>query len=633
MSKKPSDKKNVGQIIQAGKPKWMEWMLLFVIGCGLYLPSLQNEYVLDDVIVFTQNRYVGQGLAGIGDILSKESFAGYFQENAPNFVSGARYRPFSLVTFAVENTIFGKNALISHLINALLYGLLGVLIFYLGHVLWPKTSVNWKWLSFPLLLSLLFLIHPIHSEAVANVKGRDEILALIFSLSALLSAFKYYRAPKISWGVLSGIFLFVAFLSKENTLAFSFILPLTLLLFDGAKKSRFTVIIAVTLIALIGYLWMRYVALDGLFPAKTFKGDLMNEPFVGMDLGEKSATIVYTLGYYLKLLFLPFPLTHDYYPYHIPKMQWADILVVLSLVANIGLLLFGLFNFKRKKVIFWSVVVYFSTLFIVSNIPFTVGTFMNERFIFMPSLGVIAIVAYYLLQGISSAKKIFRYVSLGLMVAIIISFIFITLTRIPDWKNGFTLNQSALKVSRNSARINMFSGTDYYNLALNEGDLSKKRELLNRAKQLLEKSISIYPLYGSANNMLTGTCAEIYKENNNINQLLSCFEEVGARRPDTEYLNRFLEYLVDRGFHSDKLTAFYIRLGYDRLYMEKKNYPHAIKFLLEAEKMKPNDKELFSKISTVYLEFGNHLQQYPDPKYKTADIINAGRNYGMKSLQ
>jgi hypothetical protein len=52
----------------------------------------------------------------IGKILSKESFAGFFGEQQ-NLLVGGRYRPLSLVTFAIEKGLFGQNAALSHFIN------------------------------------------------------------------------------------------------------------------------------------------------------------------------------------------------------------------------------------------------------------------------------------------------------------------------------------------------------------------------------------------------------------------------------------------------------------------------------------------------------------------------------------
>ena len=59
---------------------WLPAILLFALAIALYFQSINFTYVLDDQIVFTKNEYVKKGFAGIGDIMGKETFQGYFGE-------------------------------------------------------------------------------------------------------------------------------------------------------------------------------------------------------------------------------------------------------------------------------------------------------------------------------------------------------------------------------------------------------------------------------------------------------------------------------------------------------------------------------------------------------------------------
>ena len=93
---------------QFWQQNWIAAMLLTLLSFGLYYPSLTFDYVLDDAIVLSENRFVEQGFGGIKDIMSKDTFWGYalFEGKETNLV-GSRYRPLSLVTFAIE-TAFQK---------------------------------------------------------------------------------------------------------------------------------------------------------------------------------------------------------------------------------------------------------------------------------------------------------------------------------------------------------------------------------------------------------------------------------------------------------------------------------------------------------------------------------------------
>ncbi len=106
------------------------YFLLLIISFILYGNTLQHQYALDDAIVITENDFVKQGVSGIPDILTTDVFTGFFGVKK-NLVEGGRYRPLSLVSFAIEYELFGEEPFVSHLINILLYALSGMLLFSL----------------------------------------------------------------------------------------------------------------------------------------------------------------------------------------------------------------------------------------------------------------------------------------------------------------------------------------------------------------------------------------------------------------------------------------------------------------------------------------------------------------------
>ena len=116
--------------------KWKEAIIIPLLAFGLYWICLPYGYVLDDAIVITDNQFTKKGVAGIWDILSTESFSGYFG-GQQDLVAGARYRPLSIISFAIEQTVFGDNPYIRHFIKMLLYGLLGLMILRIFSILLP----------------------------------------------------------------------------------------------------------------------------------------------------------------------------------------------------------------------------------------------------------------------------------------------------------------------------------------------------------------------------------------------------------------------------------------------------------------------------------------------------------------
>ena len=73
----------------------------------LNMNTLKNEYALDDEMVIGKNSYVLSGFSGIGKILTHDSYQGHFDYmNAANPLQGGRYRPLSLISFAIEQEVF-----------------------------------------------------------------------------------------------------------------------------------------------------------------------------------------------------------------------------------------------------------------------------------------------------------------------------------------------------------------------------------------------------------------------------------------------------------------------------------------------------------------------------------------------
>ena len=106
--------------------KW----LIFAFAFLLYGNTLTHEYTQDDAIVIYDNMITTKGFSGIPGILKYDTFYGFFKvEGKDKLVAGGRYRPLTLVMFAVEYAFFGNNPMIGHLGNILLYGLLGVVLY------------------------------------------------------------------------------------------------------------------------------------------------------------------------------------------------------------------------------------------------------------------------------------------------------------------------------------------------------------------------------------------------------------------------------------------------------------------------------------------------------------------------
>ena len=588
---KPIVNQNINNNIlkeEKNKIGFLPYIIFCIFGIILYANSLTNDFALDDAIVITKNKFTQKGVAGIGEIFKYDTFTGFWLtsekdktaeqiQREKKLVVGGRYRPLSLATFAIERSIFGKeiyeewegityygNPFVSHLINLILYLLTTCLLFKILSTFFPlRTGQKW-YLSLPFIASLLFLAHPIHTEAIANIKGRDEIMTLLGSLGALWFSIKYCTNKKSYNLILSGICLFLGLLSKENAITFLAVIPITLYYFIKIEKNKFKTIL-LTLIPLavsaLFFLLIRANVLGFVHTQDTAK-EIMNNPFLNATFSEKYATIFYTLLIYIKLLIIPHPLTYDYYPKQIEIINFTNPKAFLSLFIYLCLGIYALYGLLKKKkqesvkIITWSIWLFLLPLSVVSNLFFPVGTFMNERFIFISSIGFCVVIAFLfslVLPKIIKNIKIVNTFSIIFLLPVLSLFTFKTINRNFAWKNDFTLFTTDVKISTESAKSNCSAGGKLLERAKLEKDRQLKETMFLQSIKYLQKAISIHPTYIDAINLLGNA---YYEHNYNISKALDCYLDVLKLNPRHAICYENIKIVVGQtnGFLSEKKT-------------------------------------------------------------------------------
>ncbi len=614
------------QIVQYRKileNRYLHFALFLIIALIIYFKSFNYGYALDDIIVASENKFVKKGIQGISDIFKTESFTGYFGEQK-NLVSGSRYRPLSIASFALEYHFFESKPKISHFINFILY-ILSVLILYIAVINIFKENNRKQWIAF--FTCILFVVHPVHVEAVANIKGRDEILCLLFCIISLYYFIKFIDFKNKWYLIASCIALFLGLLSKENALTFVIINPMTAYFFrsekiiDLIKKSW---LLALTGLIFIG---IRVAVIGFLFDKNLVITDLMNDPFLEMNSVEKFCTILYTIVWYIKLLIVPYPLTHDYYPYHVPIIDLANPLFYVSFFV-IGLLFFVVLKkWKSASVLSYSILFFFITMILVLNIFFPIGTFMNERFLFIPSISFCLLAGYFLNTDNLNGKVIYSKIAQYAFILISSIFMWISYDRVPAWKDSDSLNFSAIQVSKNSARINLYMGVTYFNYYKIEAVDKKKYEFLSLAEKYIRKSVEIYPEYGQGLNMLAGVAAEWHKRDGDVPKLLSNFEWVISKQSNLSFVTEYITYLAGQAQNTSLLYNFYKKVGYDILYKQAK-YEAALNYLGMAYKINGEDKDLLQKIGNSYLEYAKTRSHSPE---KRQEFLRNGNSFLEKA--
>jgi len=487
-----------------GKPKKPQWEGLVILLTAIiyYINTIGNGHALDDVVVILMNSFTKRGFAGIHGILTNDSLRGFIGGDTP--LPGGRYRPLSLITFAIEWQLFGDNPAIAHFINVSLYAFTGWFLWY-----FLKQFVFTEKPIIAFIAAMLFVIHPIHTEVVANIKSRDELLSLLGSLGALYYLFKFTEENhKAKYLIFSSLCFFLGLFAKENTMMYLFIFPLALFLFSKTNFQNNLKFLVPHLVLALIFIGIRASIVGS---AHQVPAEILNDPFLHATFMQKYSTIFLTLLFYVKLLFYPYPLSHDYTYNQIPLTSFTDWRVLLSLAIYISIFLWAIFNVRKKRVIAFGILYFLITLSITSNLIFNIGAPMGERFLYMPSVGFCMIIASFGYRGYEWLReKTGKSTSIAIVSGLSVILLFAcggeTIARNFTWSNDITLYTHDVAIVPQSAAANKRAGTSYIFISdsVSRGhadsipDKSKWKHYLVVADDYFQKCLKIYPQYGDA---------------------------------------------------------------------------------------------------------------------------------------
>ncbi len=430
-------------------------IFLFVFSALLYANTLGHRYAFDDSIVITENPYTQSGLKGIPKLLTTDFFEGIYGYQTD--LAGGRYRPLSLVSFAIEYQLFGENPLTGHLFNILLYALCVLMTFLVLEQWFGRAS------TIPYLSSLLFLVHPVHTEVVANIKSRDEILCFLLLFGALYWFYRWISERRDGKTLaFSCICFFLSLMAKET--AITFIPVFCLIGFYFEKQAlRSSIRAGLPFLAVAIAYFMLRASIVGMVDGSD-SADIMENPFVNSGFMEKYGTISVLLFKYLSLLFFPHPLTSDYSFNHVPFVDFGSPVALLGLLIYLFLGTYMVVRLRNRDVLALAILLYLAPLSIVSNIVFNVGSPMGERFLFLPSfgfvVGVSVLLDQWLLGGEETVSPILAIsankAALALLAISVCLLSVKTISRNADWYDNSTLFAKDVVTSADSAKMQYF---------------------------------------------------------------------------------------------------------------------------------------------------------------------------------
>lgn len=535
-----------------------------------YLNTLENGFTFDDHHIIVDNPVVQR--FSLQKIFSTH-YWGIYKESRV-------YRPLSTLSHAADRAFFGIHPLPPHLFNILIHSLNSLLAFFFFLRVSGRRGLS-------LITGLLFAVHPVHTEATANLVGRSELLSFFFSLLSLLSfwqAFLHRGTRRTFLYALSLLSFLVGLLSKENA---AMVLPLTIFLVLALRpapwKTNLRRLLPCTghLLILLLFFALRLLILGSVIRITGYSIPFVDNPLAYAPSSFiKVLTALKVMGKYLLLLFFPMQLSADYsYDQIALSTRFLSLEVILPLLFCFAVLAAAFLYRKRAPVFFLSAGFFFISFLPLSNLFFSLGTIMGERLLYLPSLGFLCAMACGMSgQSLWKAKKGAR-IALLLVLAVLLLAVR-TWSRNRDWKDDFTLFQKTLRTSPRSCRAHYNMGVVFFDRGLN-----------GQARKEYRKALDIYSEYPMALNNLGILDMQDYWKRK---------KEGLPGDQSNRLLARAAKYFQRAVLSNPQLENGWINLG--ALYLEKKEYEKALEACQRALTLNPSSHVCHYNLGLTYKE-------------------------------
>lgn len=418
--------------------RYSDGVLLFLLGLMLlaaYANSFTAGLIVDNKLLILQDPRV-QSLSG-------ENLRTIFTRDYwwPSAVVGV-YRPVAKLTYLFNYILpgGGTNPIGYHIVNLLLqWGNVVLVFLLLKYLLKDRTPAFFG--------AALFGLHPIATEAVTNIIGRTDLLAGASIVGALLCFIRGAEVTgwrKASWLASMSTITGLGMLTKENAVGIAGVIVLyAMALLPPPRRWRESLIAGAALIPAYAGVWVlrNWVAAQGMPPQFPF----VDNPLVAADFLTARLTALKVIGHYCFLLIWPARLSCDYSYNQIPLGDWSDPGVWAGIMVVAGILAALVFWFRRNPTAFFLAGFACLIMLPTSNLPFTIGNIMGERYLYASLIGFSGCVA----MGLSRFPfRQWRYVGAVLLVAAGVR----SFARNFDWKDNLSIWSSAAASCPNSAK-------------------------------------------------------------------------------------------------------------------------------------------------------------------------------------
>ncbi|MEX2157398.1 MAG: hypothetical protein WD773_11250 [Gemmatimonadales bacterium] len=432
-------------------------LYLAVAACAVvvHLGALWNRFVFDDLYMVVLNPLV-HAPSGVWRVFAEPYW--------PGNLGGAMYRPLAVSTFALDWMVGGAPWF--HAINLLWHAAASVAV--------AALSLRWSGPRAALVAGLLFAVHPVHVEALANVVGRNELMAALFTLLAVYAALERRSVGWTAAALAGGL------LSKENAAVAPLLIGWAWVVGLRPPPGRRGLAAFAVSWLLVGaaYGAARWAVLHPYAGAENIAPQLLGQSPVAVRL-----TAVAAFADVARLLVFPLHLQADYSP--------DERTTVLSLLDGrflVGLMAFGLWAallvmaWRRRRLVEayglgWVGIAYLP----VANLMFPHGVVVAERLLYLPSVGLA------LAAGSALARLAPRRMAVAVGVIVIAGGMRSAL-RVPAWRDNATAALSLLEDAPASYRSWDYVGWEF----VWRGQSDRALEAFRRAGAIYPKDARIW---------------------------------------------------------------------------------------------------------------------------------------------
>jgi len=528
---------------------WLALGLIAVCGFIVYGNILHGQFLLDDEHLVLRNSYLGDWRY-LGEI-----FTHGITQGAGRFTSF--YRPLQIISYVIDQAFWKFDVVGYHLTNIFCHVAAAFLIFWFLNLLFRD-----RFISF--VASLLFVVHPIHTEAVSYISGRADSLSAIFLFLTLIFYIKLSRQNRPALFFVMVVSYAFALLSRESAL----ILPLLALLCHNVLRQKIRWLFFGPLLGLSGgYIIFRFTALRFLLdPAASDTTLTQRVP------GFFSALVTY-----MRLLVCPFNLHMEY---GTKIFSFADPQVLAGILVFLATVAFSLYLRKLSPLVCFAIFWFYLALLPSSNL-YPINAYLAEHWLYMPSVGFFLLLSAALRW--MYRRPFTKRVSLICVVALVLFYSVLTVRQNTYWQDPLIFYSRTLRFAPQSSAC-------YTNM----GRIFEKMGKREEAIEAFKKAIEVDPRRSNAYSNL----AVIYGEMGRQEEAVGLFEKAVSLDP--------------------RDAKLWSNLG--AAYSESGKYDDAIRASKKAIEIDPNLAGSYFNLAIVYERLGR--KQEAADFYKKVHAIN-----------